>query len=170
MAALLVGNLAPEWTSAGTTLVSAGLLAVALAAAVVAVAVRPGPRKEPSTARGLIRTAAGALAVAAAVGALVSQTVALRVGEEERIGWAETLRAEQPVRVAVDVTGEPRELESSYGARRGVVTVDVTAFGPGQQAMAESAPVPPDPVRRGMARARVAVSAPRTRRGARPRP
>lgn len=140
MAALLVGNLAPEWTSAGTTLVSAGLLAVALAAAVVAVAVRPGPRKEPSTARGLIRTAAGALAVAAAVGALVSQTVALRVGEEERIGWAETLRAEQPVRVAVDVTGEPRELESSYGARRGVVTVDVTAFGPGQQAMAESAP------------------------------
>lgn len=139
-AALVVGNLAPEWTSAGTTLVSAGLLATALAAAVAAVASKDPPRALARPRRAAVRTTAAALAVAAAVGALVSQSVALRVGQEERIGWAETLRAEQPVRVALGVTGEPRELESAYGARRTAVTVEVTAFGPDQQALADPAP------------------------------
>lgn len=160
VAALAIGSLAPEWTSAGTTLVSAGLLAVAVAGAVTAVGLKdrqappgsstatvgsqpvppiPLANTQKSGARAAVRTAAGALAAAAAVGALVSQSVALRVGEEERVGWAETLRAEQPVRVALEVTGEPRELASSYGARRAAVTVDVTAFGPDQQGMSETA-------------------------------
>lgn len=148
--ALCVGNLAPEWTSTGTSLASAGLLAVALASAVAAVALRDtatpalsrtkrqrsGQQDGPGAA---LRTAAGALAVAAAVGALVSQSVALRLGEDERIGWAEALRAGQPVRVAVEITGEPRELESSYGVRRAAVTVQVRAFGAGQRPLAEPA-------------------------------
>ncbi|MCT2006513.1 ComEC/Rec2 family competence protein [Micrococcus lylae] len=153
--ALAVGNLAPQWTSTGTTLVSVGLVAVAIAAAVTAVGLRgrartavppatPQKRGAAATARergaaAAARTAAGALAVAAAVGALVSQSVALRVGEEERIGWAQTLQAEQPVRVALQISAEPRELASAYGARRAAVTVDVTAFGPDQQGMAETA-------------------------------
>lgn len=158
VAALVVGNLAPEWTSTGTTLVSTGLLATALVCAVAAVALRapaadalsPAKREQGGrqgtvqataarTTIGALRTLAGALAVAAAVGALVSQSVALRLGEDERIGWAETLRAGQPVRVTVEITGEPRERESSFGARRAAVTVQVTAFGPEQHPLADPA-------------------------------
>lgn len=131
--ALLVGNLASQWSAAVSTAVSAGLLLLAVGAAA-------GCLLRPRGDRQRLRTAAGVLALAAAVGALVAQSVALRSADQERVGWESALQAAEPVRVALQVTGTPRESRSRVGGPRASVTVEVTAFGPHRRPLPEPVP------------------------------